>query len=376
MKTICKADDCFGCLSCLNVCPKDCISVSTDTNGFIRPIIDESKCIGCNRCVKVCPANHPLPLNIPKNVYAGQMLNKEAAMNSTSGGLFQALALYFLSIGGVVCAARQELDTSLHHVMVHNEDELRRCLKSKYYQSSVGSSYREIRDLLRNDIKVLFCGTPCQVAGLLSYLGKNTSGLLTCDLVCHGTPSKKVVDRYIADKEKIYHSKLKEIQFRDKEHGWAAMRMSMKFDNGNRYSETAGNDAFYFGFFHGLYYRKSCYTCPFAKEERIGDITLGDFWGIEQTKSELDLQKGISLIIVNTEKGKDLLSKIDDSVILEPHTMEEAKRKNHNLNGPSRRNPNYDRFYSLLDGHSLHYSLFMSLPLRYIKFRLKHILRK
>ncbi len=376
MKTICKADVCSGCLACLNACPKDCISVSTDTNGFIRPVIDENKCIECNRCVKICPANHTLPLNTPKNVYAGQLLNKEAAMNSTSGGLFQALACYFLSVGGVVCAARQEPDNSLHHVIVHNEDELRQCLKSKYYQSSVDSCYREIRDLLQSDIKVLFCGTPCQVAGLLSYLGKNTSGLLTCDLVCHGTPSKKVVDRYIADKEKVYHSKLKEIQFRDKEHGWTAMRMSMKFNNGNRYSETAGNDDFYFGFFHGLYYRKSCYTCPFAKEERIGDITLGDFWGIEQTKSELDPKKGISLIIVNTEKGRDLLSKTDNTVILEPHTMDEAKRKNHNLNGPSRQNPNYDRFYSLLDRHSLHYSLFMSLPLRYIKFRLKHILRK
>ena len=376
MKTICKADDCFGCLACLNTCPKDCISVSTDNNGFIRPIVDESKCIECNRCVRACPANHQVTLNSPKNVYAGQMLNKGAAMESTSGGLFQALAIYILSVGGVICAARQEPDNSLHHVMVHNEDELRQCLKSKYYQSSVGSCYREIKDLLRNDIKVLFCGTPCQVAGLLSFLGKQYDGLLTCDLVCHGTPSKEVVDKYIADKEKEYHSKLTGIQFRDKKHGWAAMTMMMTFKNGKSYSETAGNDDFYFGFFHGLYYRQSCYACPFAKSDRIGDITLGDFWGIEDTKTELDPSKGISLVLVNTEKGCDLLSKIKASISLESHTMEEAKKKNHNLNSPSRRNPNYDRFYALLDRHSLRQALFMSLPLRYIKFRLKHFLKK
>lgn len=376
MKTICKADDCFGCLACANVCPKDCISVGTDNNGFICPVVDESRCIECNRCVKVCPANNPLPLNRPLNVYAGQMSSKEAAMASTSGGLFQALAHYVLALGGVVCAARQEADNSLHHVIAHNEDELRQCLKSKYYQSSVDFCFREIKTLLRNGTKVLFCGTPCQVAGLLSFLGNDTDGLFTCDLVCHGTPSKKVVDRYIADKEKEFHSKLTEIQFRDKTKGWAAMRMTMTFENGKSYSETAGYDDFYFGFFRGLYYRESCYNCPFAKEQRIGDITLGDFWGIEDTKTELDPQKGISLIIVNTEKGSNLLSQIKDAVNMEPHTMEEARKKNHNLNGPSRRNPNYGRFYALLDRHSLRYSLFMSLPLRYIKFRLKHFLKK
>ena len=376
MKTICNADNCFGCLACANVCPRDCISVGTDANGFIRPAIDESRCIECNRCVKVCPANNPLSLNPPLSVYAGQLSSKEASMRSTSGGLFQALAHYVLALGGVVCAARQEADNSLHHVIAHNEDELHRCLKSKYYQSSVDFCFREIKTLLRNGTKVLFCGTPCQVAGLLSFLGKDTDGLFTCDLVCHGTPSKKVVDRYIADKEKEFHSKLTEIQFRDKTHGWAAMRMSMAFENGKRYSETAGRDNFYFGFFHGLYYRQSCYACRFASSDRIGDITLGDFWGIEQTESELDPQKGISLVVVNTEKGRDMLAEIEDTVVLEPHTMEEAQKENHNLNGPSRRNSHYDRFYALLDSHTLRYSLFMSLPLRYIKFILKQFQKK
>lgn len=376
MKTICKADDCFGCLACANVCPKVCISVGTDNNGFICPVVDESRCIECNRCVKVCPANNPLPLNRPLNVYAGQLSSKEAAMASTSGGLFQALAHYVLALGGVVSAARQEADNSLHHVIAHNEDELRQCLKSKYYQSSVDFCFREIKTLLRNGTKVLFCGTPCQVAGLLSFLGNDTDGLFTCDLVCHGTPSKKVVDRYIADKEKEFHSKLTEIQFRDKTKGWDKYVMTITFENGKKYSIPPSDNDFYFGFFRALYDKESCYTCPFAKSDRIGDITLGDFWGIEDTNTELDPQKGISLIIVNTEKGSNLLSQIKDAVNMEPHTMEEARKKNHNLNGPSRRNPNYGRFYALLDRHSLCYSLFMSLPLRYIKFRLKHFLKK
>lgn len=376
MKIICNEDNCFGCLACVNACPRNCISIITDRNGFIRPDVDESKCIECNRCVKVCPANNPLPLNRLKHVYASQLSEDNAVMESTSGGLFQALARYVLHNGGIVCAARRESDNNLTHMIVHNENELYECLKSKYYQSSVGLTFREIKKKLLNGRKVLFCGTPCQVAGLLSYIGKNTNNLITCDLICHGTPSKKIVDRYIDDKEKKYHSKVKEILFRDKKFGWKEMRMTLLFENGKMYSNTATNDDFYFGFFHGMYYRRSCYICPFAKEERVGDITLGDFWGIEDTKSDLDPQKGISLVIVNTRKGEELLSEITDDIILETHTIEEAKRKNHNLNYPSRQNHNYDKFYKLLDRHSLRYALFMSMPLRYIKFRLTHFLKK
>lgn len=370
MKEICNKNKCFGCMACMNVCPKKCIKAEDDSNGFAYPVVDEDKCINCNRCVKVCPANAQPNLTMPTKVLAGQLQEKSLAMKSTSGGLFQALAKEMLKKGGVVCAARQNEDFGLQHVVVSTEEELERCLRSKYYQSNIGNVFQVVRKYLRDGVKVLFCGTPCQVAGLQSFLDKPYDNLITCDLICHGVPSRKVVCRYISDKEKQYGSTLKEMLFRDKSKGWDKMRITLSFENGKTYTNTASHDPFYFGFFRGLYYRKSCYQCPYAQEKRIADLTLGDFWGIEYTMSKMDSEKGISLILVNTEKGLEYIGKTE-GIVLENHTLGEAVRLNHNLKNPSKMNPKQDYFYSLLDSHSLAYSLFRSLPLRYIKSLIK-----
>ena len=223
MKEICKKEKCMGCLACVNACPKQCITVSEDKTRFIQPLVDDSVCVGCNKCVKVCPANELPQLKTPVKVLAGQIRNKELAMKSTSGGMFQALARKILREGGIVCAARQFDDCDLHHVIVKNEHELELCLKSKYYQSNVGRIYSEIKTYLREGTKVLFCGTPCQVAGLMAFLVKTYDNLITCDLICHGVPSKKIVARYISDKEKRYGAKVTEILFRDKSLGRVKM---------------------------------------------------------------------------------------------------------------------------------------------------------
>lgn len=375
MKVICNANDCFGCLACVNVCPKKCININYNNQGFIIPSIDENKCINCDRCVKSCPVNASIQLNSPIKVYAGQINNFKLAMQSTSGGIFQALARVVLNHDGIVCAAKQESNNYLHHVIIRNEEELKLSLKSKYYQSSVEYTYTDIKKYLISGIKVFFCGTPCQVAGLLSFLGKSYDNLITCDLICHGVPSKKVVDKYIFDKECQYKSKLNEILFRDKSNGWNNMRISLNFENGKKYSNVAAYDDFYFGFFRGLYYRKSCYHCPFATESRVADISLGDFWGIEYTQSNLDPQKGISLILANTVSGENLIKSVETDISLEIHTMEEAKRLNHNLKAPSKMNPNQDKFYSLLDSHTLRYSLFRTLPIKYLKFKIKRFIK-
>jgi len=289
--------------------------------------------------------------------------------------LTQILAKQTLQKGGIVCAAKQENDNKLHHIIIHNERELTTCLKSKYYQSSTDFTFKDIKKYLSDSTNVLFCGTPCQVAGLLSFLGKKYENLVTCDLICHGVPSKKIIDKYIADKEKQYKSKLKEILFRDKINGWNNMRITLTFENGKKYSQIASYDDFYFGFFRGLYYRKSCYHCPFATESRVSDISLGDFWGIEHTNSKLDSQKGISLILVNSQKGKDLLKSIEKEISLEKHTLDEAKRLNHNLKAPSQMNPKQDKFYSLLKTHSLKAAFIRTLTFNYIKFYIKRYIK-
>lgn len=373
MKEICKIEKCMGCLACVNACPKQCISIGEDKDGFIQPLVDDSVCIGCNKCVKVCPANGQLQLKDPVKVLAGQICNEKLAMKSTSGGLFQALAKKILRAGGIVCAARQFDDCDLHHVIVKNERELESCLKSKYYQSNVGHTYSEIKTYLREGTKVLFCGTPCQVAGLMSFLGKAYDNLITCDLICHGVPSKKVVRRYISDKEKQYGAKMTEILFRDKSLGWDKMRVTVSFENGKKYSRIASYDTFYFGFFRGLYYRKCCYECPFAQEKRIADLSLGDFWGIEYTESNMKPEKGISLVLVNTPKGMDFIGTVNE-IVTEGHTMAEAIRLNHNLKNPSYMHPKQDYFYSLMDHHSLEYALFRVLPVKYLKFLVKKCL--
>lgn len=375
MKIICKADDCFGCLACVNICPKKCIDIAYDNQGFIIPNIDENICINCNRCIKVCPVNNNITLTSPIEVYAGQMNDHSMAQQSSSGGMFQILAKKILEQKGIVCAAKQENDNKLHHIIIHNEKELTTCLKSKYYQSSTDFTFKDIKKYLSDGTNVLFCGTPCQVAGLLSFLGKRYENLVTCDLICHGVPSKKIIDKYINDKEKEYKSKLKEILFRDKINGWNNMRITLTFENGKRYSQIASYDDFYFGFFRGLYYRKSCYHCPFATESRVSDISLGDFWGIEYTNSKLDSQKGISVILVNSQKGKDLLKSIEKSISLERHTLDEAKRLNHNLKAPSQMNPKQDKFYSLLNTHSLRTAFIRTLTLNYIKFCIKRYIK-
>ena len=375
MKIICKEDDCFGCLACVNVCPKKCINIAYDNHGFIIPSIDENICINCNRCINVCPANNLPQLNKPVDVLAGQIKIIENLKESTSGGIFQAIAMYILKENGIVCAAKKELDNNLHHVIIRNEFELQDCLKSKYYQSSTEDTFRCIKDALNNNLRALFCGTPCQVAGLISYLGRPYDNLITCDLVCHGVPSKKVIDSYLAEKEHLFGAKVSNILFRDKSRGWDKMRITINFDNGKVYSNIASYDDFYFGFFRGLYYRKSCYNCPFAKEERVADISLGDFWGIEYTKTKIDYTNGVSLILVNTEKGLKLIDALDDSILKEKYNLLEAKKFNHNLKGQSHMNHRYKLFYTLLDHHTFRYSLIKTLPFAYLKFSIKKLFR-
>lgn len=306
--------DCCGCSACSQRCPKHCILMQMDGEGFLYPQVDSSKCVDCHLCEKVCPVINQYEARTPLNVYAAKNSDDEVRCQSSSGGIFTLLAEQTIKDGGVVFGACWDKDWKVKHDYVENISNLQKSRSSKYLQSVIGDSYLKTEQFLKTGRKVMFTGTPCQIAGLKHFLRKEYDNLLAVEVICHSVPSPGVWQQYLTTRLhalKWEKSDIRNISFRDKKTGWKTYSFVIENENGNILTELSSKNAFMRGFLADLYTRPSCHACP-AKQLRSGsDITLGDFWGIESLKPEIDDDKGVSAIIVNSDKGKQVLHNIN-----------------------------------------------------------------
>ncbi len=308
---------CNGCHACASICPKQCIKMVANDEGFLCPQIDKSKCINCGLCEKICPVLHKSARRKTKaKEYACYNKNLDTRMQSSSGGIFSLLAEEILSENGCVFGAAFDENWNVKHICVDNLNDLWKLRGSKYVQSEIGNSYILAKKLLGEGRKVLFTGTPCQIGGLKSFLGKEYDNLWTQDIICHGVPSPLVWQDYVKSQKLQNNAEIKSIFFRDKKDGWLEYSMKIDFENGKTYQKSFREDEFFHLFLKNLCLRNSCYDCAFKGDQnRQSDITLADFWGAQIVcgKKNFD-NKGLSYVIVRTKRGQELFDKIKDNV--------------------------------------------------------------
>ena len=372
-----KKSDCCGCSACVQKCPKQCISLVEDSEGFLYPEVVAAECVGCGLCEKVCPwTNRPEKLQ-PKEVLAVKNRNDEERMDSSSGGVFVALARETISRGGVVFGAVFDGKWEVRHACAETLEDVRPMMGSKYVQSRVGDSYRQVERYLKEGREVLFVGSPCQVAGLHAYLRKDYPNLLSVDLLCHGVPSPGVWRRYldetfysarraVAGKNTVLSCSLNSmpvitgIEFRDKEmNGWKKFSFVVRGKsalgadkNSVLLSAKHYENAFMRGFLSDIYLRPSCYHCRCKNGVSHSDLTIADYWGVNHLMPDFDDDKGVGLVLVNTEKGKSAFERLDMEV--RPSTLEDARRFNGGFKEEMKVHPKRERFFrDLSEGKSV-----------------------
>lgn len=334
---------CVGCRSCEQVCPKKCVNIKENAEGFLYPEITANKCIECGLCIGHCPAEK-VKLHTPLKTYGLKNKNKDRIMDSASGGASDLIAQYIVSNGGIVfgCAYTSELEVK--HIIIDKSKELHRIQSSKYVQSDTGNCYTKAKEYLKSGKTVLFTGTPCQIAGLYSFLGKDYENLYTLDLICHGVPSPGFLKKYFEYTEKKLKEKIIKYNFRSKaKRGWGKhylIETKTKTKSGNFSLDKYGKH-----FDAGDCYRECCYKCGFASTNRVSDITVGDFWGIQKSNAEFFSENGVSSLIVNTAKGQFLVESISQSADIVSCSLDDVLIKQGNLISPTRRPPARDLFY-------------------------------
>ena len=280
-----------------------------DSEGFDYPVINHETCTECGLCVRICPIsnhwNNPATFDFPQ-VFAAYHQSERVRSKSASGGIFPALAQSVLEDKGMVFGAAFDEHFRLSHIGVETETELGPLIGSKYVQSRIGAAFKEVKNVLKRNKPVLFTGTPCQIVGLYNFLQRDDDHLFTCDLICHGVPSPKVFQKYIGYLEESHNSKVIQYKFRSKYFGWHSYGIQITFANGKIINTTNQQDPYTIGFLDNLFLRPICSICPYTSLHRHADITIGDFWGIEKYMPELNDNKGVSAILVNTAKGSRL----------------------------------------------------------------------
>ena len=349
-------EDCCGCHACYSICPVNAIKMERDEKGFEYPVVDKEKCINCDLCKKVCPIINNMQNDKKKeDIKAYACMNKDlkTRMNSSSGGIFTLIAEYILKLNGVVFGASFNENFEVVHSYIEKIEDIHKFQGSKYVQSKIGEMYKKAKEFLENDRYVLFTGTPCQIEGLYQYLQKDYDKLYTQDLICHGVPSPKVWNKYLEEKSKEYKGKPEEISFREKEKsGWQDFGMKIKYPN-DTYLLKHGEDVYMKAFLRDICLRDSCYNCNFKKKFRNSDITLADFWGIGNINKNLNDNKGISLVLLNSSKGKELFEKIKENLIYKVVDFEEAIRYNSNMVNSVKKTGKREMFFKDLDNSNL-----------------------
>ena len=337
-------ESCCGCGACSSVCPKACIRLQKDEEGFTYPIVDETLCIECGLCEKVCPFLNKREAHNILAVFAAKNISDEEREKSSSGGVFLHLAEMVLQEGGAVFGASFNQNFEVEHCCVEEMSVLDKISGSKYSQSRIGDSYLRAKKLLESGRKVLFSGTPCQIAGLKGFLGHDYDNLLAIDIVCHGVPSPLVWRKYI---ESLDAKEISYVTFRNKKKGWTKYRVQI-FDSSEQkmiVDECYLDNVFMKGFLKNIFLRPSCYKCQVKGCRSGSDITLGDYWGIENQHPEFFDEKGISVVFANTEKGLSMIR--SSSLLLIESSYLQAIQRNACIEKSVARYPERDYFWKL-----------------------------
>lgn len=355
--------ECCGCGACEQICSSKCIRLEEDMEGFLYPKVEEEECISCNLCEQVCPVKIEKNSSESKRsfAYGGWHKNDDVRFDSSSGGAFTAIAEYIIKKGGIVYGCTLNENMEAVHIGVENEDDLVLLRGSKYVQSKMNNVYRDIKEHLKKERRVLFVGTPCQAAGLCSFLGKRDENLYIIDFICHGVPSSKLFHEYIADMERKYLKKVTGFRFRNKDYGWnqTGLQLGPRIDfvDGTFVRKyPAFLDCYMNAFLDDVCLRPSCYSCKFKDITKdYSDFTIADFWGVNKVSRALNDGKGTSLVLVHNDRADELLSEIGNWFQYEQVDIERVIRGNCSLIKSAKWNPNRERFYLELNKKGYRY---------------------
>lgn len=346
MITLTQKEDCCGCGGCAQICPKSCIALTADAEGFAYPRVDGDACIDCGLCEKACPVRNAVPEDdsVKPTALAAMSAEEDTRLLSSSGGIFSLLAEAVLSGGGTVYGAAFAQDFSVSHIAVREVSDLAKLRGSKYVQSDTKESYREIRTLLKEGKTVLFSGTACQTAGLRQFLGCDPENLITASVFCHGVPSPKVWKKCLEEQEKS----VSKVYFRDKAPGWRGYTFGFDYMDGSAYRIPREDHPYFKLFLENVSLRPSCYQCRFKGLNRPADISLGDCWGIEDWLPEMDDNKGTSVVLVHSEKGRALLDALRSRGRWQSVEVDKAVPKQADARRSVPRHPKRDIFFAML----------------------------
>lgn len=333
---ICNKNLCTGCGMCTNICPKQAIEMQEGTHDFLFPVINGFLCNGCGLCQRKCPANQKLvTAKNTQQVYAAWNKNSKIRKRSTSGGVFSLLAESVLSHGGFIAGVKWTDNFNAEHCMIDKAVDLPLLNGSKYVQSNTVDIYLKVKSALDDGRKVLFSGTPCQNHALKMFLGKEYNSLYQIDLVCHGVPSYEMLKRYLSECSNNGQKTVSNVQFRYKNPYWDYCCVRVDFKDGTHYKKDTVDDSYFTIFNIGYSLRDRCRECKYTSTHRYGDITLADFWGYRPDNFKMrDFNKGTSLVLINSEKGQFLYDSIDENLICEKSTIDQAIKGNKALKTP------------------------------------------
>lgn len=346
IEKVCELSKCTGCFACANACPMDAIQMQPGKIGHLFPTITD-KCIECNKCINTCPINNPVKLQQPQKTLAFWVKDDEEHHSSTSGGAAACITNYILEETGTVYGCASLPHGVIEHIRVDKKEDSFKLKGSKYVHSHINNSYRSIKADLKNGRKVLFIGLPCQVAGLRNYIGNDDNNLYAIDLICHGVPSQQVLFEYIGSLG-IKRNEISVVAFREAR----GCYLTVKTSGRSLYHKHECKDLYYMAFNDNLCFRDSCFTCKYSVPKRVGDLTIGDFWGLgKRMPFNHDTHGNVSVVLVNNAKGRFLMEACANEYDAEERTLEEAIAGNHNLHSPSssQNSKKFSKLYGKVD---------------------------